>query len=667
LLDPRVQQAMLGVVSELVDRYGHHPSLAGIAVQLSTQGYAQLPPLEWGLDDATIARFERDARVQVAAAGPNRFAARHASIVRDHAEAWRAWRAAQVTEFYQRLAEVIRKDGSKRRLVLTSEESLDHAQWSDRIRPNILADNRVFGALEDAGIQPELREKVPGVVFCPTYYVGPTVPLRDRALDLEINAAFTGSNSGGPTAASGALLYHRAQRHLLTSFAEKSDFRFASESRLVSQPLAHGAAARKAYALALAERDFSVLLDGGELLPLGQEDILRDMRMILQRLPTGAQVAQVEKQPVLLRTYSEHGALTLLAVNTSPWQAEARVTLNLPQPAAIESLAAGVDGANASEPRMLALGRQTWDVSLEPYAVEAVRIPASGVAVVELQAKVSDAAHIELENRIAELNERDTGPRLYPSLANPGFEPMSGREALPGWTLVGNAGTATAELDATEPRGGNTAVYLESRGGVPTKWVDAALESNSFPIPATGQFAMTAFLRRQATSTTAAVRLVIEADRPGRPYRRAVIIGGNQAPPYDLSEQWRAYPLLVNDLPLDSSGQMRVKFEMIAPGEVWLDEIQTYDLLFPLAFYKWQELERFQLAKLIGAAESFNEAGKITDCVSLLEGYWPRFLVAYTPPLRIAKQPPSQAAAQPQQQPAPGPGEKWKWFIPKLR
>ncbi len=668
LLDPRVQQAMLGVVSELVDRYGHHPSLAGIGIQLSAHGYAQLPPLDWGLDDATVSRFERDAGVQVAAAGPNRFAARHASIVRDHAEAWRAWRAAQVTQFYQQMAEGVRKDGTQRRLVLTTEESLDHPQWSDRIRPNLLADNRVFGALRDAGIQPELREKAPGVVFCPTYYVGPTVPLRDRALDLEINAAFTASNSAGNvTDASGALLYHRAQRHLLTSFAEKSPFQFTSESRLVSQPLAHGAAARKAYALALAEGDFTILLDGGELLPLGQEDILRDMRSILQRLPTGAQATHVEKQPVLLRAYAEPGALTLLVVNTSPWQADAQVVLDLPRAAAMEPLVSAADSANAFEPRMFPAGRQSWSIALEPYDVQAVRIPVSGVTVADLQAKVSDAAHTELANRIAELSDRDTAPRLYPSVMNPDFEPMSGREALPGWTLVANAGTATAELDATAPRAGKTAVYFESRGQY------AALESNSFPIPATGQFAMLVFLRRQAASAHAAVRMIIEADQPGRPYRRAVLVGAAQASPYDLTEQWRAYPLLVNDLPLDSNAQMRIKFEMIAPGEVWLDEIKTYPLLFPLNFYSWQEPERLQLAKLIYAADTFQKTGKITDCIRLLEGYWSRFLATYTPPLRIANQPPRPAkaqlpaAAQPQQQPAPGQNQKWKWRIPKLR
>ncbi len=328
----------------------------------------------------------------------------------------------------------------------------------------------------------------------------------------------------------------------------------------------------------------------------------------------------------------------------------------------MEPLASGVNGANISETRTLGAGRQAWSIALEPYAVKAVRIPVGGAAVLDLQAKVSDAAHTELANRIAELSERDTGPRLYPSLANPGFEPMSGREALPGWTLVGNAGTATAELDATGPRGGQTAVYFESRGQ------HAALESNSFPIPATGQFAMTVFVRRQATSAKATVRMVIEADHPGRPYRCAVLMGGDQAPPYDLSEQWCAYSLLVNDLPLASNGQMRVKFEMIAPGEVWLDEIQTYPLLFPLTFYSWQELERLQLVKFIDAAKDFHEKGKITDCIRILEGYWPRFLAAYTPPLRIANQPePLQAPAQPQQQPAPNANQKWKWIIPKLR
>jgi hypothetical protein len=183
---------------------------------------------------------------------------------------------------------------------------------------------------------------------------------------------------------------------------------------------------------------------------------------------------------------------------------------------------------------------------------------------------------------------------------------------------------------------------------------------------------MTVFMRGPAAPANTELRIVIEADQPGRPYRRAVMIGGKQPAPYDLADQWRPYPLLVNDLPLASHGQMRIKFEMAGPGEIWLDEIKTYDLLFPLTFYSWQEIERLQLVKLQEAAQTFHEFGKITDCMRLLEGYWPRFLAAYTPPLRVAKQPSRQTqqpstAAEPQQKAAPGVGEKFKWFIPKLR
>ena len=47
-----------------------HPSFAGLALRLSADGYAQLPGPEWGMDDATIARFEHDTNLQRARRGP---------------------------------------------------------------------------------------------------------------------------------------------------------------------------------------------------------------------------------------------------------------------------------------------------------------------------------------------------------------------------------------------------------------------------------------------------------------------------------------------------------------------------------------------------------------------------------------------------------------------
>ena len=102
VLHPRVQQAMLGVLRELASRYANHPSFTGLAVRLSADGYAQLPGSDWGLDDATIARFEQDAKLRVPGSGPQRFAQRSAFLAQEpQHQAWLDWRAAQLAKFYR--------------------------------------------------------------------------------------------------------------------------------------------------------------------------------------------------------------------------------------------------------------------------------------------------------------------------------------------------------------------------------------------------------------------------------------------------------------------------------------------------------------------------------------------------------------------------------------
>src|SRR5262249_37062447 len=125
LLDPRVQEAMLEIVRETIDRYGQHRSFAGVAIQLSGDGYAELPPLDWGFDDATAARFQRDTGIQLADNSPERFATRHTLLTGQHADAWRSWRTAQVSAFYGRLAAAVRGN-TDRRLVLTTENVFAH-------------------------------------------------------------------------------------------------------------------------------------------------------------------------------------------------------------------------------------------------------------------------------------------------------------------------------------------------------------------------------------------------------------------------------------------------------------------------------------------------------------------------------------------------------------
>ena len=82
--------------------------------------------------------------------------------------------------------------------------------------------------------------------------------------------------------------------------------------------------------------------------------------------------------------------------------------------------------------------------------------------------------------------------------------------------------------------------------------------------------------------------------------------------------------LRFDDLPAQGLSDLRVRFDLMQAGEVWIDEVQLYDLAF-------SDNERLELNKIISLASIQLQKGKVGDCTRLLECYWPRFLVAHVP------------------------------------
>jgi hypothetical protein len=631
LLDDRVQRAMLDVVRDLVDRYGHHRSLAGLAVQLSGNGYAMLPGLEWGMDDATIARFERETGIQLPDNVPNRFAVRHALLVGEHAEAWRNWRAARVTTFYRQMAALIGTGDNQRRLLLTTEEMFAEPELAERFRPRVSAKPRIDRAMLSAGIDRAELARTPGVVVCPTRYVESMTPLVDRAFDLGINEAFAAApkpSSGSATSA--ALLYHPPQRRRMESFDVKSPFN--STTRLVVQSSADGAQARRPYAAVLREQDPLVLVDGGELIPLGQEDATRHLRRLLQQLPADPPATVYRDHHVTVRSYVDGARTVLVVTNECPWSADVELTLDLPTAATGEPLSTVAGGDASRQGMQFASGRQTWPLNLKPYDVQAVRFSTASVRVEKTASTISEAGRRELTARLTDLNNRDlTAAQVYVGLENPGFEPRRGA-ALDGWQLLGNSLHSSAELDIGSPRDGAACMHLRNTSPAD----DATLQSNAFTTPPTGQLAMTVFIRGENVDPGTELRLMFEADGGRTPYRQFSILGGSRPDAQPIGDQWGYWAFRREDLPLDSRGTMRVKFVLTGPGDVWIDDVRLYDLLFPLPFYEHAEKELLVLTKLRFSADSAAESGHLSECVQLLEGYWPRFLTAYTPAVQPA-------------------------------
>jgi len=97
-----------------------------------------------------------------------------------------------------------------------------------------------------------------------------------------------------------------------------------------------------------------------------------------------------------------------------------------------------------------------------------------------------------------------------------------------------------------------------------------------------------------------------------------------------LTGQWPEQPfvMLVADLPVEGMTGLRVGFDLMGPGEVWVDEVRVYD--------KWfLENERDELMILSAVAASSLNKGKIRDCHRILTGYWPQFLMQYITPTHL--------------------------------
>lgn len=641
LLDPRVQQAMLDMVEEIVSRYGRHPSFQSVAVQLSSRGYGVLPGLEWGLDDTTVGRFEEETGTRLRAEGPDRFAMRQSLLTGRYAELWRSWRAQHVTRFYERLAQVVAASHAERKLLLTTEGLFYGDVAAERLRPNVTEKPRLETVMLDMGINWNSLLNTPGVVLLPTRNVASMTPLVDRAIDLSINEAFASLEKSS----SALLLFHRPHVTQITSVDALNPFGLNRSPR--TQSAAHGAAARQPYITAMAVEDPTLVLDGGELPSLGEEAAVRQLRSIVRALPQAAATSVSRSNNVSVRTYNDRGQEVLLVLNECPWHADVTLAVSADSPATAIPLVISRDAASQTATEQFVAGQQLWSLRLAPYDVHAVRFAGASPKIERIDSQISDAGRQELAARVNELKERDlTATPSYTTLKNPGFEPTGGGSQPAGWQFVGNAATAKYQLDAAVKQQGQTSLYLQNSGaGV------ASIVSDEFPVPPTGQLGMLVFVCGQNVGPATTVRLVFEIEGQPTRYRQYSVLGGERPGAVPITADWgTGFAFGQDDLPLDSRARMRIKFELTGPGEIWIDNVQLYSLLFPLYYYGPGSKERLQLVKRRAEAESELNHGELAECVRTLEGYWPRFINAYTPMVvpAIANQPPAAEPPAPQ-------------------
>lgn len=638
ILNPDVQAAFGQVVDQLVERYGEHPSLAGLALQLSGAGYGVSPGLDWGLDDATVGRFGADAGVDVSKPTANAAVARTGIAKLPQ---WNQWRRQQLTEFYAGLAQRVRIQGTDRQLVLCTEDLFTGPAAELRLRQSISGEATVNDAAAELGVDLAELAATEGISLLRPRRLGPEESLRQRATALQTNNAVEFDQAVADRPRSGELFFHNAERLRLASFDAQSPYGKDTTYLLLSSPCVPlGDVARRPLAAALARRDFTLLAEGAELLPLALEGDAAAGRSVFRELPgAGAEVRTERHEPVTLRIYREADATTLCLINESPWPAKCELPLEADAATAWRQLGAPepapADPAEPADSQATTTGSwptgvQTWTVTLPPYGIEARRFASRNLRVGALVPKVDDGSAAMLAARIAEIEQRMRNldvERPYNELSNPEFELTGADGRTVGWQpMVGRQGAV--EVDKTVQCMGQYSLRLWSQDAV-----GVAARSHLFPTPATGQLVIRAQVRAQGLAPDAVLYAWVEYEDSGAMRQQHGALG----PAGKLGADWTACEFAVTNLPSAETGKMRIHFHLAGQGEAWVDNVQLFDLQFP-------DPQRVALGKWLYAARTALDSGQLVECQRLVEGYWPRYLLEHVPPPMLAIRPEAPAA-----------------------
>ncbi|MHB8865788.1 MAG: family 10 glycosylhydrolase [Pirellulaceae bacterium] len=620
-LDPQVQAAMRQVLNELTDRYARHTSFHGIALQLDPDAYAMLPGEPWGQDSATRRRFEQSLANDEAHQGADgRDAERSEARARNRQSAWLTWRARQMAQFHRDMLDDLTRRRADAQLLLLGGNMFTGPAVQPLLRPTLPNGPNVSEALLQLGLDADQYTDQERIVFCRPDRIAPHTPLSAQAVNINLATSSVVDSTFSRMQPAASLFYHETLPLSLPSFDAASPFGQENTRTVLFAHIApSGDSNRQRFVHHLALRDVRCMLDGGWMLPLGQEEALQPLFDTWRRLPAESfttvqpKASGLLSQPLVVRTLIQNNNTYIYVVNDSPWALSAEIDLHAP--GAFELTALG--GRPIRQPQRIN-GQTTWDIELQPYDLLGAVVNSNQVTVDTWRVTIDRNSYAQLRQQVNELHARATKLGRSDSLdvlTNPGFEQAADR--LPGWIHAQGNGISIGPNNQ-EYFAGTQSLRMSSEG--PVAWI----RSDPFTPPKTGRIAVMVRLKIQDPAKQPPLRLAIEGRRlDGKPYYKPFNVVQNPRE-HLLTNDWGQKPfvMLVSDVPTSELADLRVGFDLMGQGEVWIDDVQVYDRWFP-------KNERDDLLIMSGLAARSLSMGQLAECQRILSGYWPRFLEEY--------------------------------------
>jgi hypothetical protein len=636
-LNPEVREAMKRHVTEAVAqikaRPGEANDKAGLLIRLGP-GPTLLGTPDTGLDDATFDRFVRESFSEETARGipglgetdPDRFAVRSQYLAGKGRMPWLTWRSRAIASLYSEMAESAQA-ASPGIVLAVVTPGLDNGPAGTEARRVDRAGLAPSQAWRSVGLDlqawPSPSNAPPvfrGVVLS-TDALGhdlatspdldALVAARDQRgllLTIHDDPPAVAATAGTPNIAddksdepptsvpvSASPLAEPARAGYTASGTSATHLGQRTSNRriwLTALPLGDGPAADELLGHAIAALDARWVFLADRAVS-GQEQRLRRFAGILRSLPAwpsvplGAQ-ADPSSRPfgVAVRRMGDDVQTFLEIANDSPYPIRLAALLDAPGSAPVEDLGRNLRLSPAAE-----AGGRNLVLDLLPYGVSAIRVGAPRVQLSAVTPYPSEPVLTTMQSRfnelsaqLARLNHGLASPLTEP--ANPGFEPDAALETrLPGQTVLAPARTATngkpasavaqavpagwrleskmagsvtIAIDGENPHGGHGSLKLTAPAG------PASVVSDSFVPNVQSNLDVEVFFRSSAAGSK--VRVWVEGESGGRPYVRRTEL--------DVSTNWEARTVRASDIPAAGLDSARLRFELITPGTLWIDDLQ---------------------------------------------------------------------------------------------
>jgi hypothetical protein len=610
-LSETVQDTILEVVSAVSDRYRQHPGYQGLAIVCSPRTPCLLPGSQVaGYDTATKQRFAESIGES---RGLN-------PLTPEYYARWLQWRADQMSRWYRRLSEEVAGDSGRPKLYMVLSDIFLLEEFAGMMAPSLHRTMDIAAAMQILGLGPELIRDSPQIVLMQPEEVAPLKPLAERRNEFaarhsqKLNRWFQQANCNT------ALFVHRGHWTRLQELAGEPVLSQSAAQAVRLQHL-HPAAEweQERFARALLLSDRQMFIDGGIQLTASANADLQSFMEIFGSLPDAPfetvrhETHSDETHPVAVRYLKTQGLNYVYCVNASPW--EVKVSLHCGN-----SSASTWGPCAQSQPFALSVdskGRQVAQITLAPFELSAAKIEGSQVTFTDFRYSLPDSAGRDLNTSYFKLRSRlvaSANARPLPDLHDAGFEQA---DLSVGWSTSSSADSPFS-IDNQFAFQGKSSLKIDHRGDQ-TVWI----RSREISAPETGRFSVSLWLRTDELSQPP-LRISIESSDPRSSYYRFAEVGSltTDRKQNQLSPNWQRIAVHFDDLPQQLSG-LKVGFDMMGKGLVWIDQIELYD--------RWMDSNDLKaLTQMFaGLGPSIGKTETMEKCRQILSGYWPTFLQEY--------------------------------------